>query len=101
MFSVWFTTDGDKQMGSDQLLFSFRSANGQLNLRPILLYPDSFRVKQNSDAVLGHHLEHRFRNVRVLASQKLIGALYDRDITPESSKHLAELQTDVAAAQHQ
>ena len=53
---------------------------------------DAFRFKEPENFV-GH--------VRVLATQELLCVLYDRDAAAEPAKHLAELQTDIAAPKNQ
>ena len=58
-------------------------------------------LQQDLDAVLAQDVGHRVGHVGVLAGQQPLAALHDRHLAAEAAEHLAELQADVAAAQHE
>ena len=53
------------------------------------------------DAVLAQDAGDGIRDVVVLPPQQALTALHDRHPAAEATEHLAELQADVPAAQHQ
>src|ERR1017187_4348185 len=60
-----------------------------------------FRVQHDFNPVLSQDFANFFRDIGVLAGQKLARALNDRYSTAKAPEKLAELQADVASAQDQ
>jgi hypothetical protein len=59
------------------------------------------RIQHDFNSVLPQNFGDFFRNIGVLAGQKLARALNDRYSTAKAPEKLAELQADVASAQDQ
>ena len=65
------------------------------------MHADRVGFEQDLDAILLEQLAHFSGNVGILAAQELLPVLHDGDSAAETAKHLAEFQTDVAAAKNQ
>ena len=65
------------------------------------LGPHWLRLEHRIDPILAQDLADSIRHVRILAGHEARSALDDGDLAAEATEHLAELEADVAAAQHQ
>ena len=64
-------------------------------------HPHRPGFQQHLHAVLAQDVAHRVGHVGVLAGEQLPAPLHDRHLAAKAAEHLAELQPDVAPADHQ
>jgi hypothetical protein len=59
---------------------------------------NAFRIQSDLDAFGRENLLDAGRNFRILALDEAIGHFHDRDLRPEASIDLGELESNIAAA---
>src|SRR5258708_29316235 len=98
IFGVGYTAGCRQQMRAGQLLFTLRRAHGQLHAPTAeLLNLLRRRSGQDRDSILAQNLRYGVTHVFILAHKQARTALNERDLAAKATKHLSELQRDVAA----
>src|SRR5215470_2341980 len=97
---VWHSPNRKQEMRSCYLLACFDAVQADSDLLSFFVRCYAFRIQANLDALFFQYFLYRLRNIFILTSDESRAHLYNGYFGSKAAIHLAELETDVAAADH-